>query len=134
ATADVVVSLPEGDEGERAVTTSLVRRERDDLVKALGVPSPRRLAVRFHPTTEAFELFTGRPWFTLGAVTVVDLQFVPLPVLRDRGVLEKTVRRQIAHLLADADLAGRPVWVREGAAIHFAEGQDGPPARVICPQ
>src|SRR5207244_4157510 len=70
ATADVIVSLPEGDEGERAVTTSLVRRERDDLVKALGVPAPRRLAVRFHPTTEAFERFTGRPWFTLGAVTV----------------------------------------------------------------
>jgi hypothetical protein len=30
-------------------------------------------------------------------------------------------------------LADRPVWVREGAAIHFAEGTDGPPPRLACP-
>jgi hypothetical protein len=81
-----------------------------------------------------FERITGRPWFTLGAVAGSDLQFVPLPVLRDRGVLERTIRRQLVHLLVDTVLAERPVWVREGAAVHFAEGQDGPTSRVLCPQ
>src|SRR5262249_40279851 len=121
---DVVISLPEGDEGERLVIASLVRRERDALAKALGVTTPARVSVRFLPTTEAFERTAGHPWFTLGATsTVGELQFVPLPVLRDRGVLERTIRRQLVHLLADGVLTGRPAWVREGAAVHFSEGE-----------
>ena len=59
---------------------------------------------------------------------------MPLPVLRDRGVLERAIRRQLVHALADSALDGRPAWVREGAAIHFSEGADGPTGRVVCPQ
>lgn len=133
--ADVIISLPDGDEGERAVMTSLIRRQRDSLAKTLGVPAPPRFSVRFHPTTDAFERMTGRPWFTLGALVGPDAHFVPLPVLRDRGVLERVVRRQIVHALADLTLTGRPLWVREGAAIHFAEGKAGTPLpRAVCPQ
>lgn len=135
ASTDVMVSLPEGDEGERSVIVSLVRRERDALARTLGVAAPPRLAIRFLPTTEAFERTAGHPWFTLGATSSEgELQFVPLPVLRDRGVLERTIRRQLVHAFADATLDGRPAWVREGAAVHFSEGEDGPPNRVACPQ
>ena len=134
-TDDVVISLPEGDEGERSVIAALLRRERDALSRALGVTAPPRLTVRFHPTTEAFERSAGYPWFTLGAVSAEgQLQFVPLPVLRDRGVLERAVRRQLVHLLADSVLNERPAWVREGAAIHFSEGESAPSARAVCPQ
>jgi len=133
--ADVLISLPEGDEGERSVVASLVRRERDQLAQALGVTAPPQLTIRFHPTTEAFERAAGSPWFALGATTRDrGLQFVPLTVLRDRGVLERTIRRQLVHVLADSALDGRPAWVREGAAIHFSEGADGPSGRVVCPQ
>jgi len=130
-----VISLPEGDEGERSVIASLVRRERDSVAGALGVTAPARVSVRFLPTTEAFERAAGHPWFTLGATsTIGELQFVPLPVLRDRGVLERTIRRQLVHLLTDVALTGRPAWVREGAAVHFSEGQDGPSSRRLeCP-
>jgi SpoIID/LytB domain protein len=135
AATDIVISLPEGDEGERAVLASLLRRERDGLAKILGVTAPARLTVRFLPTTEAFERSAGRPWFTLGATSVTgELQFVPLPVLRDRGVLERTIRRQLVHWLADSSLSGRPAWVSEGAAVHFSEGEDGPAGRrIVCP-
>jgi stage II sporulation protein D (peptidoglycan lytic transglycosylase) len=131
---DMAISLPEDDEGARTMMTTLVRRERDELALALRISAPQRVTVHFHPTTEMFERITGRPWFTLGAVAGADLQFVPLAVLRDRGVLERTIRRQLVHLLIDTVLAERPVWVREGAAVHFAEAQDGPQSRVVCPQ
>jgi stage II sporulation protein D (peptidoglycan lytic transglycosylase) len=134
APLDVVVSLPEGDEGERFVMASLVGRERDDLARTLGVPAPSGVSVRFHPTTYAFEQATGRPWFTLGAVAGPEVQFIPLAVLRDRGILERTVRHEVVHMLADRALAGRPAWVREGAAAHYAERQNGPTPRVACPQ
>jgi hypothetical protein len=55
-------------------------------------------------------------------------------VLRDRGILERTIRRQLVHAMADAALEGRPAWVREGAAAHFSEDGDGPIGRVECPQ
>ena len=41
-------------------------------------------------------------------------------MLRDRGVLERTIRHELVHLMADAALGKRPAWVREGAAIYFA--------------
>jgi len=47
-------------------------------------------------------------------------QLLPLAVLRDRGVLERTIRHELVHVMADAALGKRPVWVREGAAIYFA--------------
>lgn len=135
AATDVVISLPEGDEGERTVITSLVRRERDELAQALGVQAPSRLTIRFHPTTDAFERTSGRPWFTLGSTAnASELQFVPLAVLRDRGILERTIRHQLVHAMADASLDGRPAWVREGAAAHFSESGDAPSGRVTCPQ
>jgi hypothetical protein len=131
---DTAVSLPEGDEGERAVVASMVRRESDDLAAALRVTPPSRLVVRFHTTTGAYERATGVPWFTLGAVVGDELHFVPIAMLRDRGVLERTVRRQAVHAMIDAALSGRSAWVREGAAIHFAEPAAVPVSRGPCPR
>ncbi len=130
----IAVSLAEGDEGERGVVAALVLRERDELAKALDVPAPARIAIRFHETAAAYERATGQPWFTLGAPVGSELHLLPLAVLRDRGVLERTVRHQLVHMMTDAELAGRPSWVREGAAIYFSEGRTGPATRGPCPQ
>jgi hypothetical protein len=118
--ADVIVALPAGDEGERDVIRDLVLRARADLAKRLGVPAPPRMALRFHPTVESYQRATGQPWFTAGATLKDEMHFVPLTVLRDRGVLQRTVQHELVHLLTAAALAGRPLWVREGAASYFA--------------
>jgi SpoIID/LytB domain protein len=137
---DVLVALPAGDEGERDVIRDLASRARDALASQLGVPVPERLTLRFHPTVESYQRATGRPWFTAGATEPpprAEMQFVPLTVLRDRGVLEKTLRREIVHTLTSAALSGRPLWVREGAASYFAgEHTTGPdtPALRAAPQ
>jgi hypothetical protein len=41
-------------------------------------------------------------------------------VLRERGVLDRTIRHELVHVMADAALKDRREWVREGAAIYFA--------------
>ncbi len=84
------------------------------------------MTVRFHPTTDDYERATGRAWFTSGAVVNGELHLLPLAVLRDRGVLDRTLRHELVHTMADAALAGRPAWVREGAAIFFAGEQPIP--------
>lgn len=132
----VVVSLPQDEEGERERLSMLVARARDALAAALRVPPPARVAVRFHATTAEYERATGRPWFVTGAVVNGDLHFPPLAPLRDRGVLERMLRRQIVHLLVDDELSRRPEWVRAGAALYFADGQPGQPEalpRAPCP-
>jgi hypothetical protein len=118
----VVVSLRDEDEGERDVITRQALKARDDLAKTLGVPAPR-VALRFHPTTDDYERATGRAWFTSGAIVNGELHLLPLAVLRDRGMLERTMRHELVHLMTDNALAQRPVWVREGAAIYFAGEQ-----------
>jgi stage II sporulation protein D (peptidoglycan lytic transglycosylase) len=124
--ADVLISLPEGDEGERAAMIALALRARDDLAKTLGVPVPSRVSLRFHPTTGAYERATGQPWFTSTVVINGEINLLPPAVLRDRGGLERSVRHALVHVLADASLSRRRLWVREGAAVHFADPATAP--------
>jgi hypothetical protein len=135
--SDILVSLPEGDDGERPVIAGLVARERDRVARALGVAPPSRLSLRFHPTTNAYERAARQPWFTLAARTS-ELQFVPLTLLRDRGILERTIRRELVHAMVDDTLADRPLWVREGIASYYADPDEQRPerrggGRAACP-
>ncbi len=126
-TSGVLVALPEGDEGERDALQDLASRSRDALARELGVARPPRITLRFHPTVESYQSATDRPWFTTAATVGAEIHFVPLTLLRQRGMLERTVRHELVHVLIDAALAGRPVWVREGAALYFAGGEAAAP-------
>jgi SpoIID/LytB domain protein len=116
----VVVSLPDDDEGQRGAIERQALRARDDLAAALGVPPPPAVTLRFHPTTDVYERATGEPWFTSATIVRGEVHLLPLAVLRDRGVLDRTIRHALVHAMVDAVLASRPAWVREGAAIYFA--------------
>jgi len=127
AASEVLVSLPDEDEGEQGPIVDLTRRARDELTRALGAAAPARVTLRFHPTTDSYERATGQAWFTSGALVNDELHLLPLATLRDRGVLERTIRHQLVHVMTGAALGGRPLWVREGAAIYFADGGTAAP-------
>ena len=132
--SDLVVVLPASDASERAQLTALVLRERQAMADALAVPVPR-VRVRFHETAEQFERAAARPSFQLATLTGDEIQLAPLWMLRERGMLERAVRRSFVHAIVDSVLPERPAWVREGAAVYFAD----PPAvapgtsRITCP-
>ena len=143
APSPVALSLPDDDEGERTAIQALALRARDDIAKDLGVPAPARVVVRFHPTTQSYERATGQSWFTSGAIVEGEVHLLPLAVLRDRGVLERTIRHELVHVMIDEALRNRPAWVREGAAIYFsgdrpesaeAESKYRPRSRLSCPE
>lgn len=117
---ELLLALPDGDEGERARITTIALAARDDLARTLGVASPKRVTIRFHATIDEYAGATSQPWFTSGALVGDELHLVPLTVLRERGVLERTIRHELVHILTAGVLSSRPLWVREGAAIHFA--------------
>jgi hypothetical protein len=116
----ILVTLPDEDEGERDTIVKQTLRARDDLAKTLGVAAPALVTLRFHPTTDDYEQATDRAWFTSGALVKGELHLLPLAVLRERGVLDRTIRHELVHLMTDAVFDRRPQWVREGAAIYFA--------------
>jgi len=120
AAAGVLLTLPDGDEGQRDGILQQTLRARDELARTLRVSSPAAVTLRFHATTDDYERATGQPWFTSATAVRGELHLLPLAVLRDRGVLERTIRHELVHLMTDSVLATRQQWVREGAAIYFA--------------
>jgi SpoIID/LytB domain protein len=131
---DVVVVVPPGAAGERSALIALVGQERDALARTLELDPPA-VRLRFHESNEAYERATGQPWFTLSAVGHDGIELAPLSLLRERGMLERVLRRQLVHVMVDPILPARPAWIREGAAAHFADpGSTQATGRPACPQ
>lgn len=121
------------DDSERSTIESLTARARDEIAGELGVAAPARVVIRVHPSNQSFERATGQPWFTSGAVVGGELHLAPAAVLRERGVLERTIRRELVHVMIDEPLGDRPAWVREGAALYFSGGRTELADRLSCP-
>ena len=131
---DVVIALPDPFEaGERTALEAVVVRERRSVADALGVSAPP-VRVRVFDSADAFAQASGKPWFVLSAWTNGDIQLAPLWLLRERGMLERALRRQLVHQVVDAVLPERPLWIREGAAVHFADPDAPNTARPPCPR
>jgi SpoIID/LytB domain protein len=135
-TANIALALPGNEESERAVLVSLIQKSRDEIAKATGAVPPQRVRVTVHPTVESFSRATGQPWWMSGATSGAEIDLLPVTVLRQQGQLERTIRHEITHMLLDAALAKRPMWVREGAAAYYARPASARLAaadRVACP-
>ena len=132
---DIALALPGNEEGERGALVSLIRKSRDDLVKATGAIPPARLRITVHPSVDSFGRATGQPWWVSGATDGASIDLLPITVLKQQGQLERTLRHEVAHALLDGALSKRPMWVREGAAAYFAGSAASRPAasRVTCP-
>ena len=57
---------------------ALLRRSRDDIAAAAGVPAPAVLRVTVHPTVESFGRATGQPWHVAGATGPRGIDLLPL--------------------------------------------------------
>ena len=104
--------------------------------RAPGSPEPQDLTVTVHPNVEGFGRATGQPWWVAGATVGHAIDLLPVGVLRQRGILESTIRHEVAHAVIDAAVANRPVWVREGLALYFADPAPAgaaAPGRATCP-
>jgi SpoIID/LytB domain protein len=133
ATGGVAVTVPAGEADARATLVQLVSRERAAMAQALGVEPPR-VQVRAHDTTDAYERTAGRPAFTLSAVVQQQIELAPLWLLRERGMLERSIRRALVELMVSGVLPDRPAWLRDGAAVYFADPNTPNAARPPCPQ
>jgi stage II sporulation protein D len=114
------VRLPEAELKQRDETRALAERELARVARRLGVADLPRIDLRFHPTVESFGRTTGLPWWTAARTQGSLIDLIPLAHLRTRGTLAPTLAHEFVHVLADAALAGRPLWVREGLAVALS--------------
>jgi SpoIID/LytB domain protein len=119
--SDMAVAIAAADAAVQTEIEALMARARDDLARTLGVEPPAKLTATFHSTAAAYEQASGHPWFTSGSVVDGAMHFLPVEVLRDRGVLDRTLRRALVTLMIGGSLDGRAAWVREGVSGYFAD-------------
>ncbi len=119
-TSGLRLALPPSARGRYQAIESLVERVLSELEDALGETAPERLDVRFHPTVEAYQRETRRPWWTSAVATAHRVELIPLHILESRGAVESTLRHELVHVLTMPLLGTRPLWVQEGAAAYFA--------------
>jgi stage II sporulation protein D len=136
--ANLAVVLPPRETVARDEVTAVVAKARDEAAAWLGIPSPSSLNIRIHASAADFMEATGKQWFIPGAVVSGVVHLPPIDVLRNRGILDRTVKHALVHRLADDALATRRAWVREGLAAYASEPgavarPPNTPGRVVCP-
>jgi hypothetical protein len=114
------IVLPAEDERHRPQLESLVRESIRSLASRARILPPGRIELVVYPTTSSYQRATGRMWWTSGSTSGHVIHLPPLGPLLERRRLADVVRHELAHVLLDQHLRDRPLWVREGAALHFS--------------
>jgi len=78
--------------------------------------------LRVFPTLDAYRNTTGQPGWVAAFTGGQTISLQPLFVLRNKSVLQSTLRHELLHLLlesrADADT---PLWFREGLTLFLSD-------------
>jgi stage II sporulation protein D len=79
------------------------------------------LQVVINETTGDFVGRTGMPSWAAAATRNNRMELQPLGLLKQRRILETTLRHELVHVLVDSIGGGHtPRWLAEGMAVHFA--------------
>jgi stage II sporulation protein D len=137
------ISLPATEERERVRIEGVAEAALREFSARLQLTVPEGIRVVAHPTVEAYTRASGQPWWTTGSTTGLRIDLIPLATLRQRGLLESTLRHEIAHAITAGRLKGRPTWVQEAVAMDLtgdprfpdrrSASSKAPPEPAACP-
>ncbi|MBI4266359.1 MAG: SpoIID/LytB domain-containing protein [Acidobacteria bacterium] len=115
----IVARVPHGSAIAAGELERLAMRAHDELSKALGTSPAPVTTIELHDSLESFRLATGMPWWVGASAGAATIDLAPAPLLAQREGLETAIRIAVAERLVSEPLAGRPLWVRVGAARYF---------------
>jgi stage II sporulation protein D len=91
-------------------------------VSAAGIEARfPKLEVVMNESTGEFVGRTGMPPWAAAATKNNRIELQPLTLLKQRRILETTLRHELVHVMVDSIGGGQtPRWLAEGMAVHFA--------------
>jgi hypothetical protein len=113
------------DSSDAKYVLALLEQDRSELlqrVSSAGLDTHLpTLEITFNATTGDFVARTGMPSWAAAATKKNKIELQPLALLKQRRILETTLRHELAHALIDALGNGQtPRWFAEGMAIYLA--------------
>ena len=103
------------------VLTILESARADYLRRAGNTSSPPVLDIRINESTGDFTGRTGQPWWAAAATKGNKIELQPVAILKRRGVLNTTLKHELAHVIIDLVSHNRAQrWLEEGFAIYLA--------------
>jgi len=79
------------------------------------------LQIRINESTGDFVGRTGQPWWAAAATKGNKIELQPVAILKRRGVLNTTLKHELAHVIIDVVSRDRaPRWLEEGFAIYLS--------------
>jgi hypothetical protein len=79
------------------------------------------LQIRVNESTGDFVGRTGQPWWAAAATKGNKIELQPVAILKRRGVLNTTLKHELAHVIIDVVSRNRaPRWLEEGFAIYLS--------------
>ena len=113
------------DAAETQRLLSLLESSRTALIRRLSSADMEfqfpNVEIVFNKTTGDFVGRTGMPAWAAAATRNNRIELQPLALLKQRGILETTLRHELVHVMVDTIGNGQtPRWLAEGIALYVA--------------
>jgi stage II sporulation protein D len=84
-----------------------------------------RVRLKVFPTLDSYRDTTGQAGWVAATTRGDTIRLQPLAVLRQKGVLESTLRHELFHVLVESrGRAEVPLWFREGLVLYLAAPEE----------
>ena len=86
-----------------------------EAARRTAMAAPTGIELRLYPDLDTFRNATGEPGWVSARTEGRRVHLQPAAVLRNRGILEQTLRHEMLHVVVESHAApGLPLWFREG--------------------
>ena len=90
--------------------------------ESVGFRLPYRVEIKIFPTMDLYRDTTGEPGWVAASTRGHTIRFQPLGELRQKHILDATLRHELYHLLIESKAkAITPLWFREGLVLALTE-------------
>lgn len=81
-----------------------------------------RPQIKIFPTMDSYRDSTGEPGWVAASTRGLTIRLQPVRTLRDRGVLESTLRHEFLHMVVESHARrDTPLWLSEGLVIYLSD-------------
>jgi stage II sporulation protein D len=125
---DTLTVLTMQPDQDRAIVAA-AEREAQSASRRTHLSLPRDVEIRVYPDMDTYRNATGEPGWVAAHTAGRRISLQPASVLASRGVLDRTIRHELLHVLIESHAAPTlPVWFREGLVGYLEVPAGAAPA------